>query len=98
MIIDFEIRWGLAGVGLLLFLLLIFFRVPHSPLGLLPVSVPCALSRADFSSYGPCVGQPAPIRIRNRCPPPVRGALVGTKLPCNRSQVMPYQVLPGTRQ
>lgn len=69
MIIDFEIRWGLAGVGPLLFLLLLFSRVPHSPLGLLPVSVPCTLSHADFSSYGPRVGQPAPIRIRNPCRP-----------------------------
>lgn len=69
MIIDFEIRWGLAGVGPLLFLLLLFSRVPHSPLGLLPVSVPCTLSHADFSSYGPVWASLPPSELETHAGP-----------------------------
>ena len=54
-----------------------------------------------FQAMGPMMASLPPSDIRNRCPLPcgsIRGALMGTKLPCNRSQVMPYQVVPGTRQ
>lgn len=91
MITDFEIRWGAGRSEPIAIPPVAILPSPTFASGPPACLCPGHYHVQTFQSMGPVWASLPPSDIRNRCPLPrggIRDAIVGTKLHCNRSEVM----------